>query len=137
MKTIKKEGISLIVLIITIIVTLILALAVILTIANNNPVDNASKVRFQSDLRTMQGEIEMYESDQKTEKLSRGENYVLPTVSGDEMVERYPSTKNYKDLVEVQEGELVLKDTSSDQEKEWANELGFKVLDEDVDVENP
>ena len=56
----NKKGISLIVLVITIIV--ILAVAVILTIANNNPIKNANKARFQNDIKILQEQLNIYSS---------------------------------------------------------------------------
>ena len=55
----KKRGISLIVLVITIIVIIILAVAVIFSIANNNPIENAKEARFRNDVKTMQEELEL------------------------------------------------------------------------------
>jgi type II secretory pathway pseudopilin PulG len=46
----KNDGISLIVLVITIIVIIILAGAVILSLANNNPISQANKATFLSDV---------------------------------------------------------------------------------------
>ena len=48
----NKRGISLIVLVITIIIIIILAGAVILNLADNNPIENASEAQILSDLDT-------------------------------------------------------------------------------------
>ncbi len=48
------SGISLIVLVITIIVIIILATAIILTLINNNPINEANKARFESDRESIQ-----------------------------------------------------------------------------------
>ena len=53
----QKSGISLIVLVITIIVIIILAVAVILSIANNNPIENAKEARIKNDLKTIEEEL--------------------------------------------------------------------------------
>ena len=50
----KRKGISLIVLIITIIVIIILSTAVIVSIVSNNPIDEANKARYESDVDSMQ-----------------------------------------------------------------------------------
>ena len=42
----KKTGLSLIVLVITVIVVIILAMAVLLTMTENNPIENAKKSSF-------------------------------------------------------------------------------------------
>ena len=73
MKKKQKSGISLIVLVITIIVIIILAVAVILSIANNNPIENANKAKFQSDLKTIEEELELIK--QKNYVESQGKDY--------------------------------------------------------------
>ncbi len=50
----SKKGISLIVLVITIIVVIILAAAVIISLQNNNPMSEANKARYSSDVANMQ-----------------------------------------------------------------------------------
>jgi len=50
----SKKGISLIVLVITIIVVIILAAAVIISLQNNNPMTEANKARYSSDVANMQ-----------------------------------------------------------------------------------
>ena len=53
-KTNPSCGISLIVLVITIIVIIILAAAVIITLNNNNPISEANRARYESDVANMQ-----------------------------------------------------------------------------------
>ena len=72
-KSSKKSGISLIVLVITIIVIIILAVAVILSIANNNPIENANKAKFQNDLKSIQEELELVKSSNYAE--NKGASY--------------------------------------------------------------
>lgn len=50
----NPSGISLIVLVITIIVIIILAAAVILTLNKNNPIEEANKARYESDVASIQ-----------------------------------------------------------------------------------
>jgi len=50
----NPSGISLIVLVITIIVIIILAAAIILTLNNNNPISEANKARYESDVANIQ-----------------------------------------------------------------------------------
>lgn len=54
-----KKGISLIVLIVTIIVIVILASSVILSIANNNPIAQASEAVFKNNLKSFESELEL------------------------------------------------------------------------------
>jgi hypothetical protein len=64
MKINNKIGISLIVLVITIISIIILAGAVILSLSINNPISEASKATYLSDLKNFQTELELYQSKQ-------------------------------------------------------------------------
>ena len=126
-----KKGISLIVLVITIIVIVILAVAVILTLANNNPIENANKAKFQNDLKAMEEEVNLYETDKYTEANITGGTYTPTTVEGENMVDMFPSTSNYEDKVKVENGKLVIiEDALSEKEKEWANEIGFTTGEE-------
>ena len=121
-----KKGISLIVLVITIIVIVILAVAVILTLANNNPIENANKASFQNDLKAMEEEVNLYETDKYTEANITGGTYTPTTVEGESMVDMFPSTSNYEDKVKVENGKLVIiEEALSEKEKEWASEIGL------------
>ncbi len=121
-----KKGISLIVLVITIIVIVILAVAVILTLANNNPIENANKASFQNDLKAMEEEVNLYETDKYTEANITGGTYTPTTVEGENMVDMFPSTSNYEDKVKVENGKLVIiEEALSEKEKEWASEIGL------------
>ena len=111
---------------ITIIVIIILAVAVILTIANNNPIENANKATFQNDLKAMEEEVNLYESEKYAEANIEDQTYTPTTVEGQEMVSLFPSTSGYEDKVKVENGKLVIiEDTLSEKEKEWASEIGL------------
>jgi len=56
----KNKGISLIVLVITIIVIIILAGAVILSLANNNPIAQANIANFKSDAQAINSELQLW-----------------------------------------------------------------------------
>ena len=138
-----KKGISLIVLVITIIVIVILAVAVILTLANNNPIENANKASFQNDLKAMEEEVNLYETDKYTEANITGGTYTPTTVEGENMVDMFPSTSNYEDKVKVENGKLVIiEDALTEKEKEWASEIGFTTggegdnIEDDEDIED-
>lgn len=64
----KKKGISLIVLVITIIVIIVLAVAVILTVAKNNPIENAKEAVKANDKVTAQEVANMAYLDWYTKK---------------------------------------------------------------------
>ena len=115
----KKRGISLIVLVITIIVVVILAVAVILSIVNNNPIEQAKKAKFQSNLKTMQEELNMYISTQVTDKLGEfniaDENY---TDYEDIKSKITSMTEDWKDKIIINNGSLFFTG-----ESEWAYEI--------------
>jgi len=60
----QERGISLIVLVITIIVIIILAGAVILSLSANNPISQAAKATFLSDVGSFKTELTLYEAKQ-------------------------------------------------------------------------
>ena len=123
-RTSEKKGISLIVLVITIIVIIILAVAVILSIANNNPIENSKEARFKNDIKTIEEDLNMY----TLKKYADGDIKGIEEVNllGDDMVSALPSSKNYKDKVEVKNGTLYIKsgDALTKEEQEWAKEVG-------------
>ncbi|MDD2377022.1 MAG: hypothetical protein PHD15_03960, partial [Clostridia bacterium] len=55
----NKKGISLIVLVITIIVIIILAGAVILSLANNNPIESSNEATFKTNVAEYNSELAM------------------------------------------------------------------------------
>ena len=120
----QKSGISLIVLVITIIVIIILAVAVILSIANNNPIENANKAKFQNDLKSIQEELELVKSSNYTE--NKGESY--NNNDGSEIsLGNLSAAQKYQGKLVVNEGELkYLASQLSTVEVSWAEELGIK-----------
>ena len=134
-RTSDKKGISLIVLVITIIVIIILAVAVILSIANNNPIENAKEARFKSDIKTIEEDLNMYTLKKYADGKIKGIEEV--NLSEDDMVSALPSTKNYKDKVEVKNGTLYVKSGElTKKEQKWVKDLGvaeektYKIGDE-------
>ena len=145
----RKQGISLIALIITIIVIVVLAVAVILSIANNNPIENARKAAFQNDMSALKEELNLYiqkkaletAGSYNKEKLNADSNTLIEE---DEIKEN----KNIKDVlrsisnkyiekVKISKGNL---EYISDDLKElgWANEVfsGIKANYEEKKEEN-
>ena len=122
-KLTHKRGISLIVLIVTIIVIIILAAAVILTISKNNPVSSAKEATFKEDVTAIQDELSMYLSKKYTDNLTSFDKSSV-NLSGDSMVTELPSTKKYKDKVEVVKGKLVWAgETENNTEYKWFSEV--------------
>ncbi len=115
----QKSGISLIVLVITIIVIIILAVAVILSIANNNPIENANKAKFQNDLKTIQEELTLKQSSNYIDE------HTGKTVE-DITINSLSSATKYIEKLRVDNGVLYYNDAKlSAKEKEWAEEVGI------------
>ena len=127
----EKKGISLIVLVITIIVIIVLAVAVILSIANNNPIENAKKARFLNDLKTIQEEINLYNSKAYADAKSNGTEYVPAKV------EDIKSAEKYKEKIDIRNDNVVLKKEATVEEKKWAleNNINILISDEYQEVE--
>ena len=117
----QKSGISLIVLVITIIVIIILAVAVILSIANNNPIENANKAKFQNDLKTIQEELTLKQSSNYIDE------HTGKTVE-DITINSLSSATNYTGKLTIQNQRLYIKqELQGTKEEEWANEVGITV----------
>ncbi|MDD3304238.1 MAG: hypothetical protein PHP54_04905 [Clostridia bacterium] len=129
-KEANKEGISLIVLVITIIVVIILAAAVILTLNNNNPINNAKESTFKNNVDTYKTTLSLYISN----KILEDDKFNISTIK----IEDIPTID--ADKFEIKGGELVIKETASNQEKEWATSLEIcqynELNDEIVQFEN-
>ena len=136
----SNKGISLIVLVITIIVIIILAASVILTLTDNNPIDNAKKATFINDIGTFQSELDIYKAnkyaktlgDYESKKLDADEttlNYNDEKQGTDTMYNVITSLKGlskYQGKFEIIDGELWYKSTKN---KEWALDAGIQVDD--------
>lgn len=148
----SKTGISLITLAITIVVIIILAATVILTLGNNNPIDQAKKASFLSNMSTFRDELEMYSSNLyittngkfQGEKLSADENSVSYTGSGSidanniyDILKSLKGSK-YDGKIVISDGEISFKyeKGASKKELEWAedgkiNISGIKISTKD------
>jgi type II secretory pathway pseudopilin PulG len=137
----KNSGISLIVLIITIIVIVILSGAVILSLASNNPISQANKATFLSDLRNFQTELYMYETQQFSDKLGSYDPLLL---QADETSVTYggvvDTSKTIYDLIPslgritkytgqfaVVDGKLVYQGSDTNRQS-WSTEAGVEVI---------
>ena len=141
MKLNIKNGISLVVLIITIVMIIILAGAVIVSIISNNPISEAKKVEFKSDLTSFANELNTYNSNQIMDgikgytpsKLNADVDSV--TYDGIEdtnktinnIIPLLESKSKYDGLFEVVEGKLVFLGTDTTQ-CELAEEIGIEVV---------
>ena len=130
----KKTGLSLIVLVITVIVVIILAMAVLLTMTENNPIENAKKAAFQSDLKNMQEDLNMYIFSKVSDSLGSYKNSLLNAnknilienaeeIEGKNIQDVISSLSNkYIDKLEIKNGNLVYVG-NDEKEKEWASEV--------------
>lgn len=139
----KKQGISLIILVITIIVTIILVGVVISNLTNNDPTGQASKAAFINDVQSFKDELAIYKQDTY---VSNAKVNNVKTLQADETSVTYKgvvdTSKTIKDVIPslgistkydgefvVVNGELVYKGTDED-EKTWSTSSGVKLIDE-------
>ena len=130
----RKNGISLIVLIVTIIVIIILAAVVILTLSKNNPIESAKEAAFKEDIRAYQDELNMYISKEYQMLAGQRESKITATgyekdSSSDEYnnsVYKYLSSfkKKYENKIAIKEDQIAYVGLD-DKEKEWLINSGI------------
>lgn len=132
---INKRGISLIVLVITIIIMIILAGAILLNLAEDNPIDDANETKFKADITAYRDELGVYISDKQIEAARSGQTYYpeddaeLANLQGVAIVDKISGFKDiYYDKLEIRTGVLTYIGTSVD-EKSWAKELGIGIVE--------
>ncbi|MEG1142085.1 MAG: hypothetical protein RSE41_06535, partial [Clostridia bacterium] len=94
MKNIKKQGISLIVLVITIIIIIILAGAIILSLNNNNPIESANKARFISDVSAYKSDLEITILNNHSQNMGEFDPESITDVTGNNLKEYIPSMRD-------------------------------------------
>ena len=131
----EKKGISLIVLVITIAVTIVLSAAIILTLTNNNPIENAKKVAFETDMSALKEDLNTYvhkkiaenQGVYEVEELYADENSLVE--DGIEQTDQniklvLPSINDkYLNKIKIIGGKLNYTDESNMQEYSWAMEV--------------
>ena len=134
----KKNGLSLIVLIITIIVVIVLASVVILTISKNNPIESAKEARFKDDVRAFQDELAMYISSEMVKDYNGiREKIITSNMPSTDEMKKYISSfsKKYEHKLGIYDDELVyyiadedenVTNKLTDQEENWLKDLGIK-----------
>ena len=78
-----------------------------MSIANNNPIENAKEARFKNDIKTIEEDLNMYIAKKYADNLGTSTGVV--DLDGENMVKALPSTKDYKDKLEVKNGTLYIK----------------------------
>ncbi|MNP14626.1 hypothetical protein D3C76_1069590 [compost metagenome] len=149
----KLEGISLIVLVITIVVMTILATAVVLSLKDQNVINDSYELGFKNDITTFKEQLDLYIKDKKVSSISEGERYSEQKLNADSISATYSgqnitNVSNILDIIsqmkkskysnsgqkfKVQNGELVYvesKVTSSDEIK-WLADLSVKASNEE------
>ena len=129
----NKNGISLIVLIITIAVVIILASIIIMTFKNTNPTGKANEVKFKSDVRGFRDELMLTFSDKEMENpdfVKENVNVNLGNFVG--MKQYIPDiTEEYSKKLFIKNGQLLYigddanENYNKDEEK-WAQEQGVQ-----------
>lgn len=127
----NKKGISLIVLVITIIIIIILASSVILSMANNNPIEAANEAKFKNDIQTFNTELSMWLSKEYVSTLGKLSTITVNATktTGDynnlTIQQIIPSMSDiYASQFAIRRAKLVYVGTDSNY-NEWARELGF------------
>ena len=141
MKINKKKGISLIVLVITIIVIIILAGSVILVLTNNNPIEQASKATYLSDLKNFQTELELFQTKQFSDNLGKYDPALLQadndsvTYNGiidtsktmKDLIPSLETSDKYDGQLQIIAGKLIYGGVDTTKQ-DWAREIGIEVV---------
>jgi len=141
MKISKKNGISLIILVITIIVIVILAGSVILSLSNNNPISQASKAIYLSDLKNFQTELELYQTKQFADNLGSYNPLLLQadndsvTYNGtvdtsrtmNDLIPSLLQSTKYSGQFQVIAGKLIYGGLDTTKQ-DWTREVGLEVV---------
>ncbi len=113
----KREGISLITLVITIIIIIILAGAVILNLSGNNPIKSSTKAKVFSDIDSFNSELTISISK---EYIKNNDIKNINLVNEEEIIKYIPSMKKkkvgstlYTDILVVSEGRLAIDGTKA------------------------
>jgi len=141
MKTNRKNGISLVVLVITIIVIIILAGAVILSLSANNPISQASKGIYLSDLKNFQTELELYQTKQFVNNLgsynpallqadndSVTYNGIIDTsITMKDLIPSVTQSPKYNGQFQIIAGKLIYGGLDTTKQ-DWTREAGLEVV---------
>ena len=130
MKNLKNRttsGISLVALIVTIIVLIILTAAVIVTFMEGGIIEKAKEAVFKSDIRTYQEILAVKNAEKQIELATgNGEGGLYNATELAEIQGIIPEFKEeYKDLIAISNGEIVLGARSDEPYSEWLTELGI------------
>ncbi|MBE5821058.1 MAG: leucine-rich repeat domain-containing protein [Clostridiales bacterium] len=129
----KTSGISLVALIVTIIVLIILTAAVIVTFMEGGIIDRAKEAVFKSDIRTYQEILAVKKAEEQI-KLATG-NGGESELNATELVDiqgLIPEFKEeYKDLIVISNGEMILGSREENPYSTWLADLGIAKIEEE------
>ncbi|MBE5821853.1 MAG: hypothetical protein E7311_04615 [Clostridiales bacterium] len=128
MKNKRTSGISLVALIVTIIVLIILTAAVIVTFMEGGIIERAKEAVFKSDIRTYQEMLAVKNAENMIELATgNGEGELLNATELAEIQAIIPEFKEeYKDLIAISNGEIVLGSREDNPYRDWLIELGIR-----------
>ena len=123
----KTSGISLVALIVTIIVLIILTAAVIVTFMEGGIIEKAKEAVFKSDIRTYQEILAVKNAEKQIELATgNGEGGLYNETEYDKIKEIIPEFKEeYKNLIAISNGEIVLGSRTEDPYSTWLADLGI------------
>jgi len=123
----RTSGISLVALIVTIIVLIILTAAVIVTFMEGGIIEKAKEAVFKSDKRKYQEILAVKNAEKQIELATgNGEGGLYNETEYEKIKEIIPEFKEeYKDLIAISNGEIVLGTRTDDPYSEWLAELGI------------
>ena len=141
MGKLTRAGISLIILVITIIVIIILAGSILVSLSSNNPISEASKAVYLSDLKNFQTELSLYQATEFSNKLGEYDPKLLAAddasltydgtlVAGKTMFDLIPSidkSGKYEGQFQIVDGALVYGGLDS-AKQDWSTEIGVEVV---------
>ena len=124
----RKQGISLIVLVITIIVMIILAAAIILSLNNAGIIGNANQAVFKQNINNYLSELDLYYMDALVDNpYANTKNIKATATTSPSITDLIPSiSKEDKTKFRVAGGELIYIGANRS-EYEWCRELGIKI----------
>ena len=148
----KKNGISLITLLITIIVIIILSGTIIFSISKSNIINKGKEAVFKNDVANLREELQTYHY---SKIIKENGKYSMTELNADKTMVEYEGVKDnsitmadilksinqkkeYLDIFEIYEGELVYIG-SNKEEKKWAEEVGVisKYAEPKVEISKP
>ncbi|MBE5821361.1 MAG: hypothetical protein E7311_02090 [Clostridiales bacterium] len=128
-KSSKRDGISLVALIVTIIVLIILTAAVIVTFMEGGIIEKAKEAVFKSDIRTYQEILAVKNAENMINLATgNGEDTPLNATELEDIQEMIPEFKEeYDGLIVISNGEIVLGTESKEPYSGWLADLGIGV----------